>query len=139
MTRLDKIGLLGGAIFAGLATLLLYNFNIYFPHTVGLVESAYLGDPLEIRLSPEACTGTLARTVLVCDGPYVGHRYFKSFWEFTGPKRGFDTPQVNGDDHSPDKRGVLSLWGILLQFDDTGRLTVGGKEVGAVKVTRQMR
>jgi hypothetical protein len=135
MAQLGKLGLFGGAAFAGLASLALQGYAICFPRT--LIEGAYEGDSLEIRLSPDACAGPLANTDLTCDYPYVGRRlyYARNLWEFTGPKKGSPAPMLDGGINAPDERGVLSLWGILARFDETGRLTTNGKEIGTVKLT----
>jgi hypothetical protein len=134
MTQLEKWLVVGGAVFAGLASLALHGYEMHFPYNPALVEAAYFRAHLEIQLNPEACAGPLADTNLVCDYPYIGHRPYKNLWEFTGPKKGWPVPQTNGDDHAPDEWGALSLWGSVMKFDEAGRLSFNGKEIGTVKL-----
>jgi hypothetical protein len=134
MTKSEKLAFIGGAVFAGLVSLGLHFYAAYDPRT--LTESAYAGDGLEIRLSPDACAGPLARTELNCEYAYFGHHFsLKNVWWFTGRKRGAATPENNEATNAPDEHGTLSLWGIVAKFDDAGHLSYGGKEIGTVQLT----
>jgi hypothetical protein len=134
MTKSEGLAFIGGAAFAGLGSLALHVYAAYDPRT--LTESAYAGDSLEIRLSPEACAGPLARTELNCEYAYFGNRSsLKNTWWFTGRKRGAAAPESNEASNAPNEPGALSLWGIVAKFDDAGHLSYGGKEIGTVQLT----
>jgi hypothetical protein len=142
MTRFEKWALFGGAAFAGLASLALHGYATYYPLNQTLTQAAYAGENIEIRLTPEACAGPLAHTELNCDYPYFGHRGYlpKRLWLFAGRKRGSSVSESNEFGNAPDEPGVLSLWGVVTKFDDSGRLICSGGAVGTVQlVTRHSR
>jgi hypothetical protein len=140
MTRLEKVVLFSGAAFAVLASLGLHLFGVYFPPSPPvLTKYAHSGELVEIRLNLETCApdGVFAKTQFNCDFPYVGQRQpWINLWSFRGPKRGSTKAEINdGTNAPPDDVDAMSLWGIVLKFDDAGHLTYNGEQIGTVQLT----
>jgi hypothetical protein len=140
MTRLETGVLFGGAAYAVLASLGVHLFDVYFPRPPPAVtEYAHAGNMVEIHLNLETCApgGVFAEKELNCDFPYVGQRQpWMNLWWFRGPKRGSTKAEINDAINAPpDDVDVMSLWGVILKFDDAGHLTYEGKEIGTVQLT----
>jgi len=139
MTRLETEVLFGGAAFAVLASLGLYLFDVYFPRPpAAITEYAHAGNMVEIHLNLETCApgGVFAEMELNCDFPYVGQRQPRiNLWWFRGPKRGSTQAEINDAINAPNEPGALSLWGVVVRFNDAGHLSYNGTEIGTVQLT----
>ncbi len=136
MTHVERRVLFGAAAFALLASLVLHSLTPPEPAT--LTDYARSGGTIEIRLRPETCAigGPFASSELNCDFPYIGKRRTRTNgWAFAGHKKGAAAVETNQTSW-PDDDSIISLWGTPLKFDDAGRLTFNGREVGTFKRQR---
>ena len=123
-----------GAVLSGLFALGLHAYGAYFPLT--LSEAAHRGLRLEIQLDPRSCDQMYSE--LNCESPYIGNLVVgKNLWTFSGRKKDSSAVERNDANNAPHEMGILSLWGVLLRFDNEGRLSFEGNPVGTVRLIRR--
>jgi hypothetical protein len=102
-----------------------------------LVEEARRGAWLDIQLDARVCLAKLVG-VLRCDVSYKG-RYTRetNAWLVRGQVVESDQVTSASYDNAPNQAGSISIFGLVAQFDQNGKLSLRGVEnAGTVALSR---
>jgi hypothetical protein len=104
---------------------------------VNIMEEARRGAWLDIQLDAKVCRAGLVG-VLRCDVTYKG-RYARATnsWKVIGPNDQSDQNITASYDNAPDQLGSISIFGLIAQFDQDGRLSLKSIEnAGTIALSR---
>jgi hypothetical protein len=132
MTRFE-LRLIGATLaFIPLSILFVYSYEAYRrEHPEPLLDGARRGEFLALTLNAAGC-GEVDLGELVCGQRYVA-RYLpeSDVWSVQGPTK--LNPNATATFAAPPgPRGTIAVLGVPGIFDNAGKLTLNGKEVGTV-------
>jgi hypothetical protein len=98
------------------------------------------GAPFVLRLDKEACLAFNFGSI-ACDADYRGElKAHTRLWMFTGPSGEGKDVITNGYPVPPSEKGVLSLWGVLLAYNDDGVVRyINSQGVGTIQLAPRDR
>lgn len=104
-------------------------------HPGSLMDATWRGQFLSLKLNPSACE-EFDFGEMICGRRYtVRYRTSRGakWWAVNGPSKTSVKDTTAAFPTEQPQPGTFSIFGATFNFDNTGKLTVQGKEVGTVK------